>query len=175
MRKTWILVGMFTLVACDSPSDAEGPEERTELGKADNIGSCEDSSCDGPSPSGKCFCDDLCDTFGDCCTDKGVICGGVACESLGGECLSQAGDPGFPALCESELGRETLVGGECPAINEACCGAPIEAPSCASLGGECLSQPGDPGFPALCESDLGRATLEGTCDAFNEACCGQPL
>lgn len=45
------------------------------------------------------------------------------------------------------------------------------AKDCGDLGGSCLSDPGDPGFGALCE-DLGMQTLPGTCEAINQTCCG---
>ncbi|HNS99026.1 MAG TPA: hypothetical protein PLJ27_18495 [Polyangiaceae bacterium] len=47
------------------------------------------------------------------------------------------------------------------------------AQSCASLGGECLSDPMDVGFGANCEQ-LGRRTLTGACEAFNQTCCSAP-
>lgn len=47
---------------------------------------------------------------------------------------------------------------------------PTEA-ECADVGGVCLSDPGDVGFPALC-SNLGLIDLDAKCAAFNQACCG---
>lgn len=58
--------------AADSaPSDDFA--DRGAIGKADLIGSCQ-GACDGPSLDGNCWCDDLCDDFGDCCADKAAIC-----------------------------------------------------------------------------------------------------
>jgi hypothetical protein len=49
-----------------------------------------------------------------------------------------------------------------------------EQSTCEELGGSCSSQPGDPGFPALCEQDFGVATLPGACEGYNQACCDLP-
>lgn len=59
-----------------SPSDSGDPE-RAPLGKADAIGTCE-GACDGPALYGNCWCDEFCDGYGDCCSDKEEICEGVA-------------------------------------------------------------------------------------------------
>jgi hypothetical protein len=48
--------------------------ERGPLGKADNIGSCDVDACGGPAATGTCWCDDQCEAFGDCCTDKADVC-----------------------------------------------------------------------------------------------------
>ena len=178
MKKIFVLTILLAGAGCNDASSTPTPTPEPDrgTGKADLVGSCEGSTCDGQASDGNCFCDDLCVDFDDCCADKVTVCGGVACGDLGGECLSQPGDPGFPALCESDLGRETLAGGECPGFNEACCGDPIEsANACEQAGGECLSQAGDPGFPALCEVELGRETLDADCGAVNLACCGEPI
>ena len=178
MNKTFVLSILLAAAACNEPAPSQTPTEDPErgTGKADLVGSCEGSTCDGQANNGSCFCDDACVEFGDCCADKAEICGGVACEDLGGECLSQPGDPGFAALCESDLGRETLAG-ECPAFNLACCGDAIEPEgnACEAAGGTCHSQPGDPGFPALCESDLGLEPIDADCGAVNLACCGDAI
>jgi len=178
MNKTFVLSILLATAACSEPAPSQTPTEDPErgTGKADLVGSCEGSTCDGQATNGSCFCDDACVDFGDCCADKAEICGGVACEDLGGECLSQPGDPGFAALCESDLGRETLAG-ECPAFNLACCGDAIEPEgnACEQAGGTCHSQPGDPGFAALCESDLGLQPIDADCGAVNLACCGEAI
>ena len=57
-----------------------GGEDRHPLGKADAVGSClsEDGSDDfcGGRSNGNCWCDDQCEQFGDCCSDKPLACDG---------------------------------------------------------------------------------------------------
>ncbi len=48
--------------------------DRGPIGKADLLGSCADTSCDGEGSEGNCFCDDACVTFGDCCADRQSQC-----------------------------------------------------------------------------------------------------
>ena len=115
------------------------------------------------------------------CSGESLIPGGhagsegsdPACETLGGTCLSDPMDVGFAADCKA-LGRNPLPG-SCEAFNQCCCGPSAAAPSpptCAKVGGLCLSDPMDVGFAADCEA-LGLPTLPGTCEAFNQSCCGQ--
>jgi hypothetical protein len=46
-------------------------------------------------------------------------------------------------------------------------------PQCVQVGGACLSDPMDVGFPADCE-ELGQQTMQASCEAFNQACCIAP-
>lgn len=67
---------LVLLVAGCSMSDSQredGP--RGELGKADAVGSCAKSDCEGQATNGNCFCDDSCLGHGDCCSDKREACG----------------------------------------------------------------------------------------------------
>jgi len=79
------LFGLSTIIlmpSCDeAPGDAQDDDEagvtdedRGPIGKADLFGSCEGTTCDGPSPAGNCWCDDLCTSYGDCCGDREAIC-----------------------------------------------------------------------------------------------------
>ena len=43
-------------------------------------------------------------------------------------------------------------------------------PACELVGGTCMSDPADVGFPADCEA-LGQQTMQASCVAFNHACC----
>lgn len=43
-------------------------------------------------------------------------------------------------------------------------------PACEQVGGTCMSDPMDVGFPANCE-ELGLQTMQAWCEAFNHACC----
>ena len=49
-------------------------------------------------------------------------------------------------------------------------GATGVQPTCAAVGGTCMSDPMDVTFPANCE-ELGQVTLQASCTAFNQACC----
>lgn len=80
---------LAALTAC-SGEEFQPDSNRGPLGKADSVGSCQDS-CGGPS-DGTCWCDDQCSFYGDCCDDKVSICDapqqtvcggflGSACES----------------------------------------------------------------------------------------------
>lgn len=71
----------FSLLAC-MQQDPSNQAERTRLGKSDVaggvVGSClttSDSgdSCGVQSESG-CWCDDLCEDYGDCCGDIIAVC-----------------------------------------------------------------------------------------------------
>lgn len=106
------------------------------------------------------YCDDFCPLPDPDCASS--------CSDLGGTCMTDPADPGFPALCE-DLGLKT-VAGSCEAFNEACCVPSDPTNACEAQGGTCMTDPGDPTFPAICEN-LGMQTLEGGCEAFNEACC----
>ncbi len=67
----------LSLAACQA-EEADESETRGPIGKADSVGSCAsdsgDSPCGGPSFAGDCYCDDLCDGYGDCCSDKHAVC-----------------------------------------------------------------------------------------------------
>lgn len=64
-------------------STAASDEDRGPIGKADLVGSCADDDggdfCGGPS-YGNCWCDDLCEQFGDCCSDRAPVCEGEEVE-----------------------------------------------------------------------------------------------
>jgi hypothetical protein len=71
---------LVTAGACAAGDTADDTTfERGPLGKADNAGSCVDSGCDGPAPYGTCWCDELCDAYGDCCDDVVRACRAAAC------------------------------------------------------------------------------------------------
>ncbi|MGH1345856.1 MAG: hypothetical protein ACRBN8_30105 [Nannocystales bacterium] len=134
MRKLSLIVSLLLpLVACDTAPPAtedsgaqpDPNADRGPLGKADAIGSCEDSEggdfCGGPSGEGNCWCDDLCEDFGDCCSDKPSVCDGEPapvelclqddqcdsgfCDHT--ECLSNCPDGMIcPAVCWGQCGDE---------------------------------------------------------------------
>src|SRR5688572_21177456 len=75
------------LAACAADANDSGSQaSRGPLGKADMVGSCALTDCDGAAVGGNCYCDDQCIEYGDCCSDRvevceapvGPICGGFA-------------------------------------------------------------------------------------------------
>jgi hypothetical protein len=71
-KSYWFLV-LAAAAACTESIGSEA-ELRGPIGKADLVGSCEDTSCDGPAPVGNCWCDTDCATYGDCCADRVELC-----------------------------------------------------------------------------------------------------
>lgn len=63
-------------LGCDStdalPVEPTAEDARGPLGKADQAGSCQ-GYCGGKS-AGHCWCDDWCHEYGDCCSDKILVC-----------------------------------------------------------------------------------------------------
>lgn len=63
--------------SADQPSADEISEEEVERGtngKAEAPGSCQPADCGGQGSVGQCWCDDACEGFGDCCSDKRQVC-----------------------------------------------------------------------------------------------------
>lgn len=86
-RKTLACAFVVTVAAggcaLDTDNDVPTPTGETEeargrLGKADFPGSCaaDDGAnyCGGKAKKGKCYCDDLCTNYGDCCADAKSVC-----------------------------------------------------------------------------------------------------
>lgn len=121
--KTLSLSLVFFFMACDSsePVDAD----RGSIAKADLVGSCEDS-CDGPSASGTCWCDDSCADYGDCCSDKADHCEAEGCEA----CLASGGtwQPEANACTDNcDLQDISCFTDSCP--------APSDCEACLASGG----------------------------------------
>ena len=133
MRSTLLPTLLLLSTGCaDSETAPLGPD-RGPIGKADNVGSCQDA-CDGPALVGTCWCDELCESFGDCCTDKAEICDAT---------------PEFESF-------ETFRGGFCPP--EIDCSASIELPSDGTLLVDRMGDLGGPVHTAVVgESDLADA------------------
>jgi hypothetical protein len=106
------LVVLGACAAVDAGDDSS--IERGPLGKADNVGSCVDSGCDGPAPYGTCWCDELCDDYGDCCDDVVGVCRATAC---GGPSNLGCGADEFCAYDACGAGDEL---GTCTPRPEAC-------------------------------------------------------
>jgi len=136
--------------AGDGPSTAE--DDRGPLGKADLAGTCvlpDGADACGGQSDGACWCDELCEYFGDCCSDYEQICEGgpVTCES-NDEC-------GADEYCDAEPGCNTA--GECAQIPfDAVCTLAI-TPYCDCEGNTqvnnngCIFEPYD--YLGECEDD----------------------
>jgi hypothetical protein len=90
MRKTvlpLIAILSMILIGCVEPEEAERPERRGKLGKADHVaGTCNEAGACGGKSSGTCWCDDLCSQYGDCCSDAAEVCLVDECEADGSGC-----------------------------------------------------------------------------------------
>ncbi len=71
-----ILMFSILVAACGTDSSSDS-SERGAIGKADLYGTCTTAEggthCGGKS-FGNCYCDDECDSFGDCCSDLDSVC-----------------------------------------------------------------------------------------------------
>lgn len=171
MRKLSLLLPLLfaPLLACDAPSEAAPQaetEERVPLGKADNIGSCENTAggdyCGGPSGEGNCWCDDLCEDYGDCCGDKPFTCDDVPAPAE--LCLhDDQCDSGF---CDhTECLSNCPEGMLCPAVCWGVCGEePEPEPTSCLASNQC----GDDSYCAF-ESECGEGPV-GNCEVRPEAC-----
>lgn len=191
MRKLGLIVSLFLpLVACDTapnPGEVEPEVERTPLGKADAIGSCEapdgGTYCGGPTGEGNCWCDDLCEDYGDCCGDKEATCDAPAGPEL---CLQdEQCDSGF---CDhTECLSNCPEGMICPAVCWGQCAEPEPAIDFCQQDDECdtgycdhseclANCPDDSEFcPAVCWGQCGEPeppapSCEGACGGQGDGC-----
>ena len=180
MRKLSLIVSLFLpLVACDtapSTGEADGAAaepERGPLGKADAIGSCAASEggdyCGGPTGEGNCWCDDLCEDYGDCCGDKAAVCDDEPAIEF---CMQDDEcDSGF---CDhSECLSNCPDGLICPAVCWGQCGEPEPEPepeptcegSCGGQGNGCWCDEACTNYGDCC-GDYEEVCLEPDCDAM---------
>jgi len=117
----FIVSATLALAACTQNTDREerdsndGELARGPIGKADLAGSCAAqgaNSCGGPAQNGNCWCDDLCEGYGDCCSDYVTEC--LACE---------------PSSCGAEDCGHTDDG----------CGGELDCPCTATIAGHSLT------------------------------------
>lgn len=127
--------------ATDS-GDAASQTARGPLGKADIVGTCAQSDCEGAAPGGNCWCDDACTEYGDCCADKVEICEEPVAPKCGGFVGFSCGDDSM--YCHYE--------------QEANCGAVDQIGTCRELPGACTEQ-----FAPVCGCD--RQTYSNSCFA----------
>jgi Kazal-type serine protease inhibitor domain/Somatomedin B domain len=80
-------IALTLLAGCTAgaeDADVEVGRERGPIGKADSIGSCASTDCDGPSAAGDCYCDEQCIEYGDCCADRVEVCEAPVAPACGG-------------------------------------------------------------------------------------------
>jgi len=182
-----LLAGCTTAAADGGSVNSSVDAKRGPLGKADAIGSCAASDCDGQAEGGNCWCDDMCAEFGDCCTDRVDVCEAPVSQTCGGLAGSQC-DDGF--YCD--YGSEARCGladqtGVCREIPTTCTGA--LAPVCGcngvtytnscdaahagmSVGSEGVCE-GDTAPAATCGGQLARSCGdESFCSYEPDAACG---
>lgn len=70
----WLGLAAFGCSSDGGSTAGTSNAPRGPIGKADAVGSCANTTCDGKS-EGNCWCDSDCEDFGDCCEDRGVVCG----------------------------------------------------------------------------------------------------
>jgi len=155
MSAAMILIG-----ACSTETQPDDQAERTRIGKADLVGSCLDSDCDGPSPVGNCWCDEACESYGDCCEDEPIVCRATQCGGFAGlpcpaglECIDYPFDD-----CDNEHGG-------------ADCGGVCVEPTVRHCGGFAGLTCDDDEFCAYAaEDNCGFADATGVCTPRPEAC-----
>lgn len=159
MSRFALAAALTLLAACaaDDPAASRGP-----IGKADSVGSCANTDCDGPAADGNCFCDDECSSFGDCCGDHVEVC-----ESASAPCGGLAG-LACPDNTYCHFEPEETCGaadhlGTCVALPEAC--IEIFAPVCGcdneTYGNSCFAAAAGVSVAA-----------EGECIPAGQACGG---
>ncbi|HTE50557.1 MAG TPA: Kazal-type serine protease inhibitor domain-containing protein [Kofleriaceae bacterium] len=167
MTRTFIITLTLLAGCASADEDTNISTERGPLGKADLIGTCASTDCDGPSDGGNCWCDEACVEFGDCCADRVEICEAPVAPTCGGLAALRCGE-GF----------------YCDYADEANCGFADQTGVCREIPSECTGtlQPvcGCNGqtFDNSCVAAQAGVSVsaEGSCEqAAPEARCGGHL
>jgi Kazal-type serine protease inhibitor domain/Somatomedin B domain len=185
---TKLLIALPLLVACTTaPEDGEVNAERGPLGKADAVGSCAASDCDGQAEGGNCYCDDQCAEYGDCCADRVEVCEAPVAKACGGLAGLQCDDGFYCDYSDDANCGFADQTGVCREVPETCteelapvcgCNGETYANSCAAAqaGASVTSEgacEGDEEPAQVCGGQLGLACGEGTfCNYSVEAACG---
>ncbi|HEU5057407.1 MAG TPA: hypothetical protein VFU21_12810 [Kofleriaceae bacterium] len=125
MTRTALLFVSFAALsaACATDAgDAGRDATRGPIGKADLVGSCAATDCDGPALGGNCYCDELCVEYGDCCGDRVEVCEGPVAPTCGGFIGAACGDDMY---CHYE--------------DDARCGFADQTGTCRELPGACTA------------------------------------
>jgi hypothetical protein len=125
-----IIASLLLFAACTAGSGSDDAQ-RGPLGKADSVGSCITSDCDGPAPGGgNCWCDEACTEFGDCCPDKVEVCDAPVSQSCGGLAGLGCGEDEYCHYDEDETCGAADQGGTCLLVPEACTFELLEVCGC---------------------------------------------
>jgi hypothetical protein len=78
---TVLVLGAILLAGCVEEPDGRGRGDWTPSANVEEamVASCVDAC--GDQAAGGCWCDDACDSYGDCCPDVGPVCRGEAAPS----------------------------------------------------------------------------------------------
>lgn len=171
-----LLLATFSLVLGSACTDATVALDRAPLGKADSIGSCitasGSDSCGGQS-DGNCFCDDNCEFYGDCCSDKPTICPSTfdSCADLACGDSCSVCDPNDPTCFETAVLKECQSDGSCSAGVAQCPATNFDDCSDKLCGDLCTIC--DPTDPNCFESqELKVCQADGVCSSQSPICQG---
>lgn len=169
-----IIASLLLFAAC-SPGAESDQADRHPLGKADSVGSCITSDCDGPSPDGgNCWCDDQCAEFGDCCPDKVEVCDAPVSQPCGGLAGLTCGEGEYCQFDQDATCGAADQMGVCQPTPDACilelfpvcgCDGQTHDNSCfAAMAGTSVLHEG------ACEQPAG-----GSCGGFAGLTCGEDM
>jgi hypothetical protein len=148
-----LLASLLFVVGCATEQAAEDQTDRGPIGKADLVGSCAETDCDGASPDGNCWCDDRCAELGDCCSDKVEVCEGPVSPSCGGHLGLACGEDMYchyeqEEICGGHLGLACGEDQYCHYEESEICGAADHLGTCAAVPEACTQE-----FDPVCGCD----------------------
>lgn len=170
-RTEWLVMGMALAVASCTGGDVDDGPARTANAAEAVPGSCSLDDCGAQSPDG-CWCDELCESYGDCCADVADVCAGDGCAPVLCEIYCPFGNAvddqgcelcackpswdcaGFwPQPCPEEMVCVDVAGDDCdPAAGGADCPGtcvPADDPECPSPEAYCDAVCGGGAIPEV--------------------------
>ncbi|MCP4447992.1 MAG: hypothetical protein GY811_22055 [Myxococcales bacterium] len=118
LRAALLPLTLLAAFAACGDTNVNTESDRGPLGKADSVGSCEES-CGGQS-DGNCWCDDLCADYGDCCDDKADVCDAPEPTACGGWLGDTCESDEFCSFTPSAICGFADASGVCAPRPEAC-------------------------------------------------------